>query len=339
MHESIRRRRVLRGGKSSRLSSIASVDICGKGKTARIGGTKPMIQSVCRATIIFASVCAQPCLAQTTPDKALDIAEARLDRVADFTSAGSSFDKIFALDGSATQPWKFKLALPFTYNSNVSNAASTERGAFHTTPQIGLSHDWLAGKLKIGLSSVVDLDVHTRHRDTDGSDYSGTLSVRYGDPSKQVSPYGNYTILGIYNGQFGSRIVTTHGFVAGVSRQFDGKDSVFTLDLNAQRREATLASTEQNRFTLSSAYRRYLNDNHESYVFLGGRGQLIHYTGGTARGRDDQNLKISGGYNHKLTPDIAIELAAFAQKNWSDAAGKDYFVFDTGPSITLTSSF
>lgn len=291
-----------------------------------------MTKLVALAATLMLSV---PAAAQTTPDATLDRVESRLDRIERRepppSRAGPRAEDVF--------PWELSFTLPFTWNSNVANASDNPDRAFHADPTLTLGKKWaIGGGTQLFVEGSVDSDAYTEHHENDSSTLSAQAGIRFGDASKRLAPYIHYTVLGLYAGQFEMHDVTVHHFTVGAKRSWKaGEHGRVIADVSALRREATLRAVEQTRGTLSLTYVGDLDE--KTSWSLGARGQYAHYTGGAASGRDDKTLRIAGGLTYLLKDNVALDLSASFQRNWSDRAGKDYSVWDIGPSLTLSTSF
>jgi hypothetical protein len=276
--------------------------------------------------------------AQADPDKALDRADARLNRPEPAERAAARSLVTGAAKPAETH-WTFSLLGPVTFNSNVANAETNPDSAFHFAPEATLAGSWkLDSDVTFFVMGDVNLDSYFTHRENDASTYSARAGFRFGDATTGISPYIHYTMLSLYSGQFGHHDVTVHHFVAGAKRSWTlGKDQALTLDANFLRREATVASVELDRGTFDLTFTQGLSAT--TTLTVEGTGQYAHYTGGTSIGRDDQNLKLSAGISHELGDLFTLDVTAYFQRNWSNVIGKGYSTFDVGPTLSLTKKF
>jgi len=272
--------------------------------------------------------------ASAQSDAALDRVEARLDRL-----ERREPPRVRLGPGETeTHPWELSFSLPFTWNSNVASAPTNPDAAFHADPTITLGKKWDVGSSQFFFEANADSDAYTAHSENDSSTLSAQAGVRFGDASTGVAPYVHYTVLALYAGQLDAHDVTIHHFTVGAKRSWTaGEHGRLILDVNALRREATLRTVEQTRGTTSLTYAADIDDT--TSWSLSARGQYAHYTGGTSSGRDDAALRLLGGVTFLLGDHATLDIQASFQRNWSDRAGKEYSVWDIGPTIGFSTRF
>ncbi len=290
------------------------------------------------AIAAYAMAAASTASAQTT-DTDLDRAEARRERpepaergLAGVRSATDEAEKHFTLS----------FALPFTFNSNVAGVQTGANSAFHADPTISLEGSWTSGSANFFVEASADDDNYTSYSDNNGATLYGRAGVRFGDATTRIAPYLHYTFIGLYSGHFESHAVSTHYFTLGAKRTYarDDHNQRFTIDANILRREATVAEVEQVRGTfLLSLGQSFDRLNKDTRWSLSGRAQYAWYTGGTADGREDLTLRVAAGLSHAVSPSLTLEAQVYFQRNWSNRPGKDYSVWDAGPTITLSTAF
>lgn len=273
--------------------------------------------------------------AQTSPDVGLNRAEARLERI-----ERPERPAMRAAPGEPERfPWEVSVSVPFTYNSNVANAETNKDQAFHADPTITIAKKWGIGSgVQFFIEGDVDSDAYTAHNENDSSTLMGQAGFRFGDATTGIAPYVHYTVMSLYTGQFDSHDVTIHHFTIGAKRSWAAGDhGRVALDANVLRREASVNTVELNRGTATLTYSADINET--TSWSLSARGQYSHYTGGTSKGRDDVLLRVLGGVSFALSEAFSLDLQANFQRNWSDRAGKDYSVWDVGPTVTLSTKF
>ena len=292
-----------------------------------------------------------PLNAQTPPpDTAAERADARLSRLDALDREGSAAVS-FADDGTKEipPPFSLRLAIPFTYNTNVGNLNSGEQGDFHFTPSARLDWSKTAGEFVLFARLAADGDSYTEKEESNASTLSGRLGLRYdGDRFGLLKPYLHYVPIIIYGAGFANHQVTLHNITAGVSAaiKFDATTKL-VLDGQITRREASLLVAEQNRFRLGATLSGEFSPD-ISWAIDPGL-SLRHYTGGSADGRKDTNILTIVGVSAALnkakvdekkgTPAIFLDVNMSFERNFSNRDGKDYSVWDVGPSLTLKAAF
>ncbi len=235
-------------------------------------------------------------------------------------------------------PFTFTLTLPFTFNSNVENADSGTRSAFHSAPSALLQWKRQTGTFRPFTRVVVDNDYYTRHSENDAS----SISARFGFQivSKDLghfTPYAHYTPVAAYVRAFKDHQVTLHTFAAGVRGDWESGDLTIGLDLQVARREATIAAVEQNRAGLTIELSGPISEQVGWSISQAVQGRA--YTGGTNDGREDVNLTTTAGLTWEINDRTKLELGASFEHNASNRAMKDYSTFDVGPSLSFTYKF
>lgn len=311
---------------------------------------------------------ASQAIAQDAPDINDDIDRATdaIDRLNQAGTIEPTFDLVpeFGVMGlksaegskEAEKRWKFTTALPFTFATNATAASTDASSSFHGAPAVGLGYTLpLGGKATLAIGGAAALDAYTEVPSADTSTLSGSviLSVPITDSSGAESGWklsGGYVPLAIYSGQYGGHVVTLHMFNAGISRAVPlstraiganpkATDVELSFGANVMRREATVATSEQWRFTGTVALTAILDDRgrwswSNSAAFF-----LADYTGGTASTRQDEQLKVKSIIAYKLSNGVSLTGGADFTRQWSNIAGKEYTAFDVGPTLALVTKF
>jgi len=109
-------------------------------------------------------------------------------------------------------------------------------------------------------------------------------------------------------------------------------------DFQIARRDASNSVANRNQAGISLLFLGDFVPDKVSWS-LSQAAQARHYTGGANEGRDDLNFVTSAGVSVVLSKLFSLEVNASFEHNSSDRTGKDYSVFDIGPSIVLSVPF
>lgn len=287
--------------------------------------------------LMVSAVIASPVHAQNVagPDQIAD----RIDSRSDIGDADES--EAFFLEGGAPPKlnWELAVGIPFTFNSNVTNAATGRLSAFHATPSVSLKRTWdLGSSAKLIVSAGADADVYTEYGTNDFSTLNGSAELNTGDPTAALAPYARYTAVAAYGGQFESHKFTHHTFGAGVRRKFVlASGNELGIDANIMRREADLPGLEQFRYSGSANLKSPIDPRTAWSLQL--RLQRYDYTGGANAARADTNLKAALGLTRKLADAMSINFDMSLVRNWSNTALKSYSTFDVGPTLKFLTKF
>lgn len=249
---------------------------------------------------------------------------------------------ISGLDEAAPAPkhWKLSIGAPVAFNSNVANAETGALSDGHSSPSIGLSYSRaLGGGISLEVAGSTSLDAYFDETASDQSSLGGSAKLSIGDASQTLAPYTSYAFTALYADQFGAHKVSAHTITGGVGRTLTlTAGTRLQLDANLSRREASLATVEQWRLTGSTTLTQTIDDT--STFQLQAQAFWADFTGGTAAGRNDEQLIVVGAYTRALVANLVnLTIAAKFQRNWSSFAGKSYSVFDVGPKLTFVSQF
>lgn len=292
---------------------------------------------------------ASPALAQSlSPDAAIDRAEALADRGSDISAGLSSGDGMAAMstsEASADKPklWSLGADIGFSY---VDNAGLTETGKLdsaHFTPNIKLKREFPLNKsttspIKLSIEANSAFDAYTERPQFDTTAWGITTRLGFGDATQKIAPYLLLNNNGIYAGQWGTHIVTTHTYGIGASRRIGLRDSgKLDLDLNLVRREATILTSEANRAQFGIKYSGPLAGKWTWSA--SGRLRYFDFTGGTAVAREDFHLLTGLGLSRKFSDNATLNVSVQFARNWSNVAGKSYTSIDVGPSLALSTAF
>lgn len=285
------------------------------------------------ALLTMCSLAASAAHAQST-DQLIDRTESRLDRVIDREPRA-----VLALDGAAAKAWGFSLDLPFTWNSNITNADTDRTRAFHANPSIALGREWdLGGNAAFSFEAGTDSDLYIERKENNSSTAYGNARLTIGKAKGGVAAYFDYTMLGIFDGLYETHAVTLHHASVGAMTVVPaGQNGSVTFDANLLRREASIKAVEQTRGSLSAKYK--VQADEKTALVFGLRGQLALYTGGVSEGRDDTSVRATAGISYDISDTASFGVAAKFDRNWSNAAGKDYSTWDVGPTLSLTAAF
>ncbi|MBL0923290.1 MAG: hypothetical protein IBJ12_02335 [Sphingomonadaceae bacterium] len=253
-----------------------------------------------------------------------------LDRIEDPEPA-----MVVGLDGGAPpKPKEFEisLTLPFTFNSNVENAGTGRKQAFHALPSMQIDWRKSSGVVRPFARLYADADFYTRHSENDGSTTLARVGVKIVEPKLgNTAPYLHYTPALVYDKFFGERLVTLHNFTAGVTTKFDLKSAALTIDVHAVRREATLKTIEQNRFGTTLKLSGDINERLSWAIDQ--TVQARFYTGGASDGRDDVNFVTNAGLSWAIADNGGFDFGISFERNDSSRVGKSYSTWDIGPTV------
>ncbi|MCL6250302.1 hypothetical protein M3P36_04460 [Altererythrobacter sp. KTW20L] len=257
-----------------------------------------------------------------------------LDLQFDFTQLDPAFIE------EAPQRWKLTVGAPIAFNSNVANAETGALSDFHSAPSLALSYTRpMGGGVALEISALSTLDAYFDETAADQSSLGSSAKISLGDATKGWAPYASYSFTSLYSDQFGDHKVSTHSFTGGFGRTVGlAVGTKLSVDANVTRREASLATVEQWRFTASTTLSQQIDATSsfqvQAQAFWAG------FTGGASDGRDDEQIILVGAYSRALVPDLVnLTIAAKFQRNWSNVAGKSYSVFDVGPRLNFVSKF
>ena len=287
-----------------------------------------------RVLFVFAALAAAhggASLAQSTPDRDLDRAESRIERRTEREPRA-----VRGLEQGPAKHWTLTLGTPFKFNSNVANANTGEQSALYIDPSVDLAGEWDLGGAVLSVDGAADSQFFSAHSENDNSTqlWAGRLTV----PSGPISVYADYTGLSIYDGFFEDHAVTAHQFAGGMkgTAKLSSATSL-TIDGSLTRREASLETVEFYRGSLSGRLKHALSEATSLIVLT--RGRYADFTGGTSSGRTDKNLLSSVTLAHTLPGGGYVDFGVSFERNWSNAAGKDYSTWDIGPSVSFETTF
>ena len=303
---------------------------------------------LCVGLSVAALVAAIPVAAagQDLPaETAADRADSRLSRL---EQQDRDFGPI-RVSGAApgvTPPFSLRVSLPFTYNTNVGNFENGGKDDFHATPSVRLDYSRPTGAFVVYARAAADGDIYIDYDDSNASTLSGRLGIRWEEPGLgPLKPYFQYSPTIIYSGGFSDSAVTLHDLTVGVGGAIPLNNITFAFDLQGTRREATLPGSEQDRVRLglnfSGSVTRTIAWSIDQTA------ARRDYTGGANDGRCDTNLLTVAGISAALNPEAAASGAAAIflhlnvsyERNLSNRDGKDYSVWDIGPTLTLRTAF
>jgi hypothetical protein len=272
-------------------------------------------------------------------DTAADRADSRLARL----DREPAEPKVRAgnLEGVAQlpPPFTFTLTVPVTYNSNIDNSEHDRRHDIHADPSGELSYAQQTGTLRLFGRVVADADEYFEHEEAGASTLVGRVGVKLVDAKLGAfSPYVHYTPTLIFGRHFRDHQLTLHTFAVGIGGKVPLGDIVLKPDFQIARREATTPLAERNQIGGSVALLGDIVPDKVAWS-ISQSVQARHYTGDANKGRDDFNLITSAGLSIALNDLLSIELNASFEHNSSDRSGKDYSVFDIGPSLVLSVPF
>ena len=278
-------------------------------------------------------------------DTAADRADARFSRL---EQQDWEFGPALGFDATAKvkPPFSLRLSVPFTYNSNVGNLDNGKKRDFHATPSARLDYSRPTGDFVFFARAAADGDIYIDYDDSNASTFAGRLGVRWEKPGfGPLKPYFHYSPTIIYSGVFSNRLVTLHNFTVGVGGKIPINKVTFAFDLQGTRREATLPGSEQDRVRLGFTFSGSVTKTIAWSIDHGlSRRQ---YTGGANAGRRDTNLLTVAGLSAALNPKAAarggaaifVDANVSFERNFSNRDGKDYSVWDIGPTLTLKTAF
>ena len=278
-------------------------------------------------------------------DTAADRSDARFSRL---EQLDRDFGPERGLDAAAKAkpPFSLRLSMPFTYNSNVGNLEYGKKHDFHATPSARLDYSRPTGDFVVFARAAADGDIYIDYGDSNASTLTGRLGIRWEKSGLgPLKPYFHYSPTIIYSGAFSDRLVTLHNFTVGVGGKIPINKVTFAFDLQGTRREATLPGSEQDRFRLGFTFSGSVTKTIAWSIDQGvSRRQ---YTGGASDGRRDTNLLTVVGFSAALNPKAAasgavatfVDIDVSLERNFSNRDGKDYSVWDIGPTLTLKTAF
>jgi hypothetical protein len=271
-------------------------------------------------------------------DTAADRADSRLARIERARPEPKA--AIGALEaGRPPPPFTFTLAIPVTYNTNIDNSDGDHRHDFHTDPSGELDYDQQSGTVRFFARAIADADEYAKHEDAGASTIVGRVGVKLVDAKLgNFSPYAHYTATLLFGRHFEDHQLTLHTFALGIKGKVPLGDVVLKPDFQIARREATNNLAERNQIGGGVTFEGDFIPDRLSWS-LGQTLQFRHYTGGTNKGRDDVNFITSAALAYAISDLISVEVDFNFERNSSDRTGKDYSVFDFGPSIVLSVPF
>jgi hypothetical protein len=299
------------------------------------------------AAILLQTTLGSPAMAQTlSPDAAVDRAEALADRGSEIGSERGRdivFRRFTSKTGEAAEDkpkrWTLTGEVSFSYSDNAALAETGKVDAAHLTPNISLKREIpLSKSIMLSIQLRSDFDAFVEQTENDTTAWSVTSQVRFGDANKQIAPYVLLANNGIYAGQWGSHIITTHTIGIGASRNIALREGgSLGLDLNLVRREATILTVEANRAQFTVKYEGQISTKWSWSTSA--RLRYFDFSGGAAAAREDTQLRTALGVTHKFNDVIALSGNIVFARNWSNVAGKSYTNIDVGPTLSLGTKF
>ena len=207
--------------------------------------------------LVIAAIAA-PAIAQTAPDQDATRVENRLERELDRKADRAMAKRSEKAVEEVKKPFTLTFSTPLAYSSNIGNEATGAKSSSYVDPSLSLTGEWSLGAAVLTVAGGVDAQVFSSHSAYDNATaYANTNLSLPGS----ISPYADYTVAAIYDGIFDSHSVTLHMFTVGASSEIElGAKDVLVLDLNAMRREASIAEAEQWRYGLTAQWVHILDN-------------------------------------------------------------------------------
>lgn len=276
-------------------------------------------------------------VAYAQDDTAAQRADARLARIERERPEPRAADRF--LEEAPPPPFTFTLGLPVTYNTNIDASDTGHREDLHADPSAELDYDQRTGTVRLFARAIADADNYFDHEDADASTMVGKIGVKIVDDKLGgFAPYAHYAVALLFGSNFQDHQLTLHTFTVGVKRPIPLGNATLTPDFQLARRAASTSAAERSQLGGGLKLEGDFIPNRLSWS-LGQTIQFRHYTGGTNQGRHDVNLATAAGISYALTNTVSVELDFNFEHNSSDRAGKDYSVFDFGPSIGISVPF
>jgi hypothetical protein len=244
----------------------------------------------------------------------------------------------------------FSIGAPFTYTTNALKADTGLQDDVHFSPLARLAWEKPFGDITVGASLTLNYDEYVRLADADQSLILGNIQAVLGDQSERLAPYVAYAPSFAFLNLYDDHAVTLHDFTVGLRRKkvldktaAGEARTLISIDLSYTRREASLAASEQHRPTLVLGLIGVITPT-LSWVLkpqLQGR----FSTGGVNEGREDLNLKLLGGIEWQPRDSTGkvsagkVAVNIVFERNESNRPGRDYSLWDIGPSISTTWKF
>lgn len=293
-----------------------------------------------KGAIAASLMCVPQVAAAQASDTAADRADARLARLD--RDRSERVERFPAADGAAPAakpPFSLSITVPFAYNSNVENAGSGRKDAFHTNPSAVIDYRQQTGRLRLFARVGTDADAYTEHSENNASSLFGRIGMRlHADELGSAKPYLQYAPVAIYGSRFRDHQLTLHTVTLGAGGEIPVGASSLSYDVNVARREATAAAAERTQVSGSAELSGDFVPDKLGWS-IGARVQGRFYTGGTNDGRNDVNFNATAGVSLPLSESIGLDIGITLERNSSNRDGKDYTTLDVGPSLRLKVPF
>ncbi len=141
----------------------------------------------------------------------------------------------------APRPWSLTPWIPFQWQSNLAAAPRALRSGLAFEPEATVGRNWTIGPARLLTEASAFVSTIPSQNGLDSSGWWVTAEADVGDAATGLAPYAIYEPLLLYDGLFGSRVVTFHTMTAGVRRRW-GPTS---LNAFLRRRDSTIDSLDR----------------------------------------------------------------------------------------------